>query len=531
MKKRLLFPLVIALVFAAVLTFESTIFGHLFEYRPLARISASEEMQPRIVIMSVENTTVRISDAEQEIIPQTPPAPHESESNAEKERRCIKAYRETVDDKETVEYKPGKTVMMDPKSIALMCRVLSAKSKPDVLEWGCGGSTAFFSQFAGSWHSVEHDRDWGEQFRVDLSSMLLLAPEGSVTLDVVEPDIEWAPGGATEEARDGTAEQFATYCNAPRDRHATSKYDVILIDGRARVHCAVAVIRDKLLRDDNSIVLIHDIERKWLQSVFGTWYEPIEWDRTETRQLASMRPLPPKKMAKLPARLPSAVSEVDCFNMYQQAQASLELKVGKRGIMGPVSVQVICRVMTARRSPDVLEWGSGALTAFFSRFAGSWHSIDHDGPWVEQFRQELARMSLLAPEGKVTLDTVDPDIPWTGAGATEDERDGTSEQFASYCNAPTRLFPREKYDVVLIDGRARVPCAAAVLRDGLLRDERSVVLMHDFEREWLQSVLRWYSAVEWERSESRQLVVLQSLPDSKELRASLPPRQEPQPSI
>lgn len=193
--------------------------------------------------------------------------------------------------------------MMDPKSIQLMCRVLTAKPRPDVLEWGCGGSTAFFSQFAGSWQSIEHDKDWGERVRSDLSNMSLLAPHGVVTLNIVERDVARAP-----KTPDGAPEHFASYCNAPSDRLPTKQYDVVLIDGRARVYCSTVVLRDNLLRDEESIVLMHDFERKWLHAeVIGKYYRAVEWDRTERRQLASMRPLPPHLMAPLPARVPSAV--------------------------------------------------------------------------------------------------------------------------------------------------------------------------------------------------------------------------------
>ena len=45
--------------------------------------------------------------------------------------------------------------MMDTKAKKLICRLLGDKKDMRVLEWGAGGSTLFYSQFAKAWNTVE----------------------------------------------------------------------------------------------------------------------------------------------------------------------------------------------------------------------------------------------------------------------------------------------------------------------------------------------------------------------------------------
>ena len=83
---------------------------------------------------------------------------------------------------------PGKTVMMDPSAVIMMCSLLRRGEKPlgrgekplyiyipsagmRVLEWGSGGSTLLFSRYVLSWNSIEHDRNWAEKMKVYTAEM------------------------------------------------------------------------------------------------------------------------------------------------------------------------------------------------------------------------------------------------------------------------------------------------------------------------------------------------------------------------
>ena len=94
------------------------------------------------------------------------------------------------------------------------------------------------------------------------------------------------------------------------------------------------------------------------------------------------------------------------------------------------------------------------------------------------------------------------------------------KEFATYCAAPRSIDAERTYNVILIDGRARVACAVAVLRDELLRDETGLVMVHDFERSEYHVLLRWYKILIWERTAPRHLVVMTPLP--ADLRQPLP---------
>jgi len=67
------------------------------------------------------------------------------------EEKCVYEYNLTLSFESTM----GRTVMLDRWGVELMCSIL----RPDmeVLEYGSGGSTTFFSQFVKSWTSMEHD--------------------------------------------------------------------------------------------------------------------------------------------------------------------------------------------------------------------------------------------------------------------------------------------------------------------------------------------------------------------------------------
>ena len=114
---------------------------------------------------------------------------------------------------------------------------------------------------------------------------------------------------------------------------------------------------------------------------------------------------------------------------------------------------------------DVLEWGAGGSTARFSRVLDavgcprSWLAIDHDPDWIARARA--------ASPGWVEFLFVP-----TGG----DRR--RPELWADYVSPPAlagRLF-----DLILVDGRMCRRCLERAAT--LLRDERSLVVLHDAGR-------------------------------------------------
>lgn len=117
----------------------------------------------------------------------------------------------------------------------------------DVLEWGSGGSTIYFSKFCRRYFSIEHDKAWYD--KIDK-----IKPE-NVQYFYVKNNLP--------RSRPTKKEEFMDYINFV-DKIGMSRYDLVLIDGRARVFCAEKAL-DYV--DDESLVFIHDWERKQYHSV------------------------------------------------------------------------------------------------------------------------------------------------------------------------------------------------------------------------------------------------------------------------
>ena len=157
-------------------------------------------------------------------------------------------------------------------------------AEPSVFEYGTGVSSLWharnLAQRGGTYLGVEHGREWydrvvagfaewadsesavaefettadatGQDTRIRLES-----PAGScdVRLALRPPDIPRGPG-------DGTAHEFASYISS-LDR----PFDLVVVDGRARVACVRGILADGLVRPGGTLVL-HDAGRGlpgWLE--------------------------------------------------------------------------------------------------------------------------------------------------------------------------------------------------------------------------------------------------------------------------
>lgn len=112
-----------------------------------------------------------------------------------------------------------------------------------VLEYGSGSSTKQIAALCKTILSIEHDSSWFETVIKDL-------PKNAKILLKV-PDLPYNEGG-----HDGTYEQFESYVTAPLE-HGT--FDIILIDGRARIECAKFI---KNVSNNDTIVFIHDFSSR-----------------------------------------------------------------------------------------------------------------------------------------------------------------------------------------------------------------------------------------------------------------------------
>ncbi len=112
-----------------------------------------------------------------------------------------------------------------------------------VLEYGFGNSTKMIASKAKFLTSVEHDEGW---YNGTLAASVKKIE--NLNFILARSNWEWMP----DRDGDGTLDQFKDYVQAPIKY---SPFDVILIDGRARVGCASVC---HLLGHSDTQVFIHD---------------------------------------------------------------------------------------------------------------------------------------------------------------------------------------------------------------------------------------------------------------------------------
>jgi predicted O-methyltransferase YrrM len=130
-----------------------------------------------------------------------------------------------------------------------------------------------------------------------------------------------------------------------------------------------------------------------------------------------------------------------------------------------IILEVLDRLAPAR----CLEWGAGMSTLYFPARMPQlvhWLSIEHHGDW---FRTVVSRNH----DPRVEVVHVPPDQ----GDYLNTRREGTLEDFRTYVTWPERH--RERFDFVLVDGRARRHCLQVAFR---LVEDRGVVVLHDANR-------------------------------------------------
>ncbi len=108
-----------------------------------------------------------------------------------------------------------------------------------VLEYGSGASTKEVADKVGILVTIEHNRDWFDKVKENL-------PDNTKIYFKPPTGLKWGT--------DGTYEQFKDYIESPK-----GLFDVIIIDGRARVGCAKYC---KNIANKNTIIFVHDYQRK-----------------------------------------------------------------------------------------------------------------------------------------------------------------------------------------------------------------------------------------------------------------------------
>ncbi len=109
-------------------------------------------------------------------------------------------------------------------------------------EYGLGYSTLYFSEKVQSVRSIEHDKTWFHDINEKLKE------KGNVEMELVELE-------------DGYEEAI---------KKIKEKFDIILIDGRKRVKCAINAF-DNI--SDNGVLILDDSNRDYYQGAFDFYKE------------------------------------------------------------------------------------------------------------------------------------------------------------------------------------------------------------------------------------------------------------------
>jgi len=185
--------------------------------------------------------------------------------------KCMYEYELTLSFQATM----GRTVMLDRWGVELMCSIL--KPHMEVLEYGSGGSTTFFSQFVKSWTAMEHNNKWEPL----VTKTLKMLPWGDrVTVYLVERDMP-------SQSHEGIGEEYRSYIDKPVS--LGRKFHLIIDDGRARVAVGEMVKKQKLLLPGGRM-MIHDWERKeYKQLVNEVGFSIVKEDKKSRRHMALLK--------------------------------------------------------------------------------------------------------------------------------------------------------------------------------------------------------------------------------------------------
>ena len=125
----------------------------------------------------------------------------------------------------------------------------------------------------------------------------------------------------------------------------------------------------------------------------------------------------------------------------------------------------------------VLEWGSGASTAWLAKRSKKVYSLEHDVEWAEITKQ------LISDYKNVKLITIPPDtkIDMFESQYISNKPGHRGLNFKSYVNAINKID--EKFDLIAIDGRCRSACLKLTLSK---LKPNGIVLFDDSKRDRYQ---------------------------------------------
>jgi predicted O-methyltransferase YrrM len=141
-------------------------------------------------------------------------------------------------------------------------------SNKTMLEWGSGGSTIEFSPQLKKYYSIEHNKEWFDKVNNEIQRL----GYKNINYNYVAQNSPQNPDGRQSEYN-----QFKDYIDIV-DTFNT-KFDIVLIDGRARRLCAKKIIP---YLNPGAIIIIHDWVLRNVYHCVTDYYDVVEYiDYTE----------------------------------------------------------------------------------------------------------------------------------------------------------------------------------------------------------------------------------------------------------
>ena len=126
--------------------------------------------------------------------------------------------------------------------------ILKSYDKPRCMEWGCGGSTIYFSELAGEWIALEALPHWHDK-------IAKLAPKA--TMHLFDQGLSFYKEPQYQDALKSLC--LGEYVDWPLSQ---GKFDFILVDGRKRSRC-IAVAKKVIAK--GGVIVLHDAQTEHYQ--------------------------------------------------------------------------------------------------------------------------------------------------------------------------------------------------------------------------------------------------------------------------
>ena len=147
--------------------------------------------------------------------------------------------------------------------------------------------------------------------------------------------------------------------------------------------------------------------------------------------------------------------------------------------MRPKEIIIIEDILKNKKPKACLEWGAGYSTLYFPKHLedARWTVIEHDELWFNKIKQ------LIGQNSKTSIYYIPPNQqPWT-----DPYNNGSFSDLRDYITFPEKM--NEKFDFILIDGRARKLCLISALK---LLKNGGVVILHDANRRYYHEPFKLY---------------------------------------